>query len=179
MNWIDLAIAGVVCVGALTGARGGIIRQTGLMAGFYVSLVLAARYYGQAAGFVVTHVPAADRSVASAYALAGMTAGGTLGIGWLSRVVYASTGLPRVARLDRLAGAGLGAAWSWAVLAFAATVLLYGISFSWGASEPLRHDIDAQIEASRLIGMVRLTMPALRDLLTPWLPGGLPAPLSV
>jgi hypothetical protein len=31
---------------------------------------------------------------------------------------------------------------------------------------------------SQLTGLVQATRPALRDLIEPWLPGGLPAPLS-
>jgi hypothetical protein len=77
-----------------------------------------------------------------------------------------------------LAGAGLGVAWSWAVLAFAVTVLLYGLSFGWGAQEPLRHQVAVQLQSSQLTAAVRTTLPALRDLIEPWLPGGLPAPLS-
>ena len=96
----------------------------------------------------------------------------------MSQTVYPQGGLPRVALLDRVAGAGLGAAWSWAVVAFAVTVLLYGLSFSWGTQEPLRQQIFAQLQTSQLVGLVRTTFPGLRDLIIPWLPGGLPVPLS-
>ena len=65
------------------------------------------------------------------------------------------------------------------MVAFAVTVLLYGLSFSWGTQEPVRAQLGAQVEASRLIGVVRASLPTLRDLVVPWLPGGLPAPLSV
>src|SRR5437870_3644770 len=112
----------------------GVLRQLLLMGGVYVSLVVSARYYGDVTGFVVTHVPSADRAVASAYLLAGITAAGTLTLGWMSHQVYSSTSLPGSRVLDRIAGAGLGVAWSWAVVAFATTVLLYGLSFSWGAN---------------------------------------------
>src|SRR5437763_5896465 len=135
MNWLDLAVVGATLGGLLFGAQRGILRQGALMVGFYVSLVLAARYNGEAAGLLVARVPRADLSVASAYMLAGLTVGGTLGLGWLSQVVYNTGTLPRAPTFDRLAGAGLGVAWSWAVLAFAVTVLLYGLSFSWGAQE--------------------------------------------
>jgi uncharacterized membrane protein required for colicin V production len=178
VNWLDLTIAGALVGGLLVGAQRGVLRQGALMAAFYVSLVLAARYYSQAAGLVVAHLPQADRMVASAYMLAGITVGGTLALGWLSQVVYGDGVLLRAAWLDRLAGAGLGAAWSWAVLAFAVTVLLFGLSFGWGAHEPLRHELIAQVDTSRLAAVVRATLPALRDLIVPWLPGGLPAPLS-
>jgi uncharacterized membrane protein required for colicin V production len=177
MSWLDLAIVATMGAGILFGAQRGVLRQVALMGGFYVSLVLAAQYYSQAAGLVVTHLPHADRSLASAYALAGLTVAGTLGLGWLSHAVYAATGLPRVAALDRIGGAGLGAAWSWAVLAFALTVLLYGMSFNWGTNEVLRRDLNEQIGRSHLVGVVRGSLPAMRDLLVPWLPGGLPAPL--
>src|SRR2546427_6742888 len=136
MNWLDLTVVGALAGGLLFGAQRGILRQSALIVGFYVSLVLAARYYGQAAGLLVAYVPQADPAVASAYMLAGLTAGGTLALGWLPQVVYGRGGLSRAPLLDRLAGAGLGAAWSWAVLAFAATVLIYGLSFGWGAQEP-------------------------------------------
>jgi uncharacterized membrane protein required for colicin V production len=178
MNWLDLTVVGAVAAGLLFGAQRGILRQAALMVGFYVSLVLAARYNGEAASILVAHLPRADLSIASAYTLAGLTVGGTLGLGWLSQVVYPGWGLARAPMFDRLAGAGLGVAWSWAVLAFAMTVLLYGLSFGWGTQEPLRQEVAVQIENSRLTGVVRATLPSLRDTIQPWLPGGLPAPLS-
>jgi hypothetical protein len=178
MNWLDMAIAGGLAGGLLFGAQRGVLRQAALMLGFYVSLVLAARYYGQATGLLVDHLPHADRSLAGTYVLAGITAAGTLGVGWLSQGVYASWALPRAALVDKLAGAGLGMAWSWAVLGFSITVLVYGLSFSWGTQEPVRQRLAGQMERSQLIDTVRVTLPTLRDLIAPWLPGGLPAPLS-
>jgi len=177
MSWLDLTIVLTVLAGIFFGAQRGVLRQVALMSGFYVSMVLAAQYYSQAAGVVVTHLPGADRALASAYTLAALTIAGTLMFGWLSHAVYAATGLPRVAAMDRLGGAGLGAAWSWAVLAFALTVLLYGLNFNWGANEVLRRDMAEQMRRSQLVGLLRGTLPVLRDLLLPWLPGGLPAPL--
>jgi uncharacterized membrane protein required for colicin V production len=178
MNWIDVAVVGAVAGGLLFGAQRGILRQGALMAGFYVSLVLATRYNGPAASLLVAHLPQADLSLASAYMLAGLTVGGTLAIGCLSQVAYANWTLPRAPAFDRLAGAGLGVAWSWAVLAFALTVLLYGLSFGWGTQEPLRQRLADQMQSSRMTGLVRSTLPPLRDTILPWLPGGLPAPLS-
>lgn len=179
MNWFDGVVAIMLLGGVAFGAQRGVLRQALLMAAFYVSLLFAARYYGEAAGFVVDYLPHADRSVASAYVLAGLTAGGTLMLTWMSHQVYGSTALPRVEVVDRVAGAGLGVAWSWAVTAFAVTVLIYGLSFSWGANEALRIQLSMLLEGSSLVGAVRSTLPMLRDLLTPWLPGGLPAPLSI
>jgi hypothetical protein len=69
-------------------------------------------------------------------------------------------------------------AWSWAVVAFAVTVLVYGASFSWGAREALRVDLATQLDGSRLIGLVRWTLPILRETIAPWLPGGLPVPFA-
>lgn len=178
MSWVDLGIFGAIAAGTLVGAQRGILRQLILMAAFYVSLVAAARHYAQASDWVVAYLPQADRTVASAYALAGITAGGTLLITWVSHQVYQSTRLPRIETLDHVAGAGLGLAWSWAVVAFAVTVLAYGLTFSWGPNEPLRRQIGAAVERSQVVGAVRATLPQLRDLVTPWLPGGLPAPLT-
>src|SRR5262245_28792364 len=113
MNWLDVAVVGALVGGVLFGAERGILRQSALMVGFYVSLVLAARYNGQAAVLLVAHLPRADLTVASAYMLAGLTVGGTLGVGWLSQSAYGASALPRAPMLDRLAGAGLGVAWSW------------------------------------------------------------------
>ncbi|HEY3107311.1 MAG TPA: CvpA family protein, partial [Chloroflexota bacterium] len=113
MNWLDLTVVAAVAGGLLFGMQRGILRQGALMVGFYVSLVLAVRYYGQAAGLLIAYAPWADPAVASAYMLAGLTLAGTLALGWLPQVVYGGAGLPRVPLLDRLAGAGLGAAWSW------------------------------------------------------------------
>lgn len=178
VNWIDVSIVAAVLAGALLGAQRGILRQVALMAAFYVSLVLAARYYADASGLVVTHLRGADRSVVSAYALAGITAGGTLSLMWLWQTVYRSSYLPRIEVVDHVAGAGLGAAWSWAVVAFAVTVLGYGLSFSWGANDAMRSEIGGEVSHSQIVGAVRETVPQLRELVRPWLPGGLPAPLS-
>jgi uncharacterized membrane protein required for colicin V production len=179
MNWVDLSVFGAVAAGTLVGAQRGILRQLVLMVAFYVSLVLAARYYGPATGWVVQVVPRADRSVASAYALAGITVGGTLFLAWLSQRVYRATSLPRIALIDHVAGAGLGLAWSWAVVAFAVTVLAYGLTFSWGPNDALREQVGVALDHSQVAGAVRATLPRLRDFVTPWLPGGLPAPLSL
>jgi uncharacterized membrane protein required for colicin V production len=178
VNWFDLGIVGAVVAGTLVGAQRGILRQLLLMAAFYVSLVAAARYYGDASGWIVRVLPNADRTIASAYTLAGITAGGTLLLGWLSHQAYQSTRLPRIEVLDHVAGAGLGLAWSWAVVAFAVTVLAYGLTFSWGTNDQLRGQVDASVQRSQVVGAVRATLPQLRELVTPWLPGGLPAPLT-
>jgi uncharacterized membrane protein required for colicin V production len=177
MNWVDLGIFGAIAAGTLVGAQRGILRQLVLMAAFYVSLIAAARYYGQASNWVVSYVPNADRTIASAYALAGITVCGTLFLAWLSHQVYQSTSLPRIAVLDHVAGAGLGLAWSWAVVAFAVTVLAYGLTFSWGPNDPLRRQVGASVERSQVVGAVRTTLPHLQELVIPWLPGGLPVPL--
>jgi uncharacterized membrane protein required for colicin V production len=178
MNLVDTGIVLSLIVGLVYGAHRGVLRQILLLSAFYASLVVAARYYGEAAGFVTEHVTAADHTVASAYALAAITTAGTLGLAWLSHGVYRSTRLSRAVAFDRLAGAGLGMAWSWAVVAFAVTVLVYGASFSWGAREALRVDLAAQLDGSRLIGLVRWTLPILRETIAPWLPGGLPVPFA-
>jgi uncharacterized membrane protein required for colicin V production len=179
MNWVDLGIFGAIGAGTLVGAQRGILRQLVLVVAFYVSLVAAARYYAEASGWVVSVMPQADRTIASAYALAGITAGGTLLLAWLSHQAYRSTSLPRLRVLDQLAGAGLGMAWSWAVVAFAVTVLAYGLTFSWGPNDALRGQMAGAVARSQLVGAVRATLPQLRDLVLPWLPGGLPAPLSL
>ena len=178
VNWVDVAIVAVVLTGAWLGAQRGILRQAALIGAFYASLVFAARYYGLASGYVVAYVPQADRSVAAAYALAGITVVGTLGLTYLSHIVYSSTTLPRLALLDHLAGAGLGVAWSWAVVAFAVTVLAFGLTLSWGASDPLRREVGAQIDRSRIVALARATEPRLYELVRPWLPGGLPSVLA-
>jgi uncharacterized membrane protein required for colicin V production len=178
MNWMDLTVVGALAGGLLFGAQRGILRQSALMIGFYVSLVLAARYHASAVSLLIDYLPRADPSLASAYILAGLTVGGTLVLAGLPQFAYGGGRLTGAPMLDRLAGAGLGAAWSWAVLAFAGTVLIYGVSFGWGAQEPLRQQIVAQLAESQLSAIVRTTLPALRDLIAPWLPGGLPAPFS-
>src|SRR5262249_26211670 len=144
-----------IAFGALLGAQRGVLRQVALMAAFYVSLVLAARYYGQAAGLAVDYVARADRSIASAYALAGITTAGTLALTWLSHTVYQSTRLSRFAVVDHVAGAGLGLAWSWAVVAFGVTVLVYGLSFSWGANDLMRQQVEMTVDRSVLVQVVR------------------------
>lgn len=176
MNWLDAAIVVPAAAGLLYGAHRGVLRQVAMLAAFYASLVMAARYYAGAADLLVTYVPQADRSMAGAYALAGITAAGTLGLSWLSHSVYRSTALSRAMAFDRLAGAGLGLAWSWAVVAFAVTVLAYSATFSWGTRDAFRRDVTAQIEGSGLVGLVRGTLPVLRDIVAPWLPRGLPVP---
>ena len=178
VNWVDVVLVGLLGVGGLLGAQRGILRQGALMAAFYASLVLAARYYGAAGGVVVTYVPQADRSVASAYALAGITVMGTLTLTWLSQVVYRTTALPRIEIVDQLAGAGLGLAWSWAVVAFAVTVLAFGLTLNWGANDAFRRDVGSALDGSGVVRLARATEPTLRDLIRPWLPGGLPAPFS-
>src|SRR2546427_13304786 len=102
MNWLDLTVVGALAGGLLFGAQRGILRQSALIVGFYVSLVLAARYYGQAAGLLVAYVPQADPAVASAYVLAGLTAGGTLALGWLPQGVYGRGGVSRAPPLARV-----------------------------------------------------------------------------
>jgi uncharacterized membrane protein required for colicin V production len=178
VNPIDVGITVVFLVGAAIGAQRGVLRQVAIMAAFYASLVFAARNYGLAAEMLVTHLPHADYTIASTYTLLGITAAGTLGLAWLSRQVYQSTALPGLQLVDRLAGAGLGLVWSWAVVAFAVTILVFGLSFSWGAQEPARRQVGAAVVHSHLLEAVRSGWPRVRDLVTPWLPGGLPAPLT-
>jgi len=177
MNWMDLTVVGALAGGLLFGAQRGMLRQGALMIGFYISLVLAARYHASVVSLLIDYLPRADPSLAGAYILAGLTLGGTLVLGGLSQFGYGGGRLTSAPTFDRLAGAGLGAAWSWAVLAFAGTVLIYGVSFGWGTQEPLRQQIVSQLADSHLSALVRTSLPALRDLVTPWLPGGLPAAL--
>jgi uncharacterized membrane protein required for colicin V production len=178
VNPIDVGIVFVFLVGALIGAQRGVLRQVAIMTAFYASLVFAARNYGDVAELMVRHLPHADYAVASAYTLLGITAVGTLGLAWLSRQVYQATALPGLQLVDRLAGAGLGVVWSWAVVAFAVTILIFGLSFSWGMQEPTRRQLGAAVVQSELLGAVRSGWPRVRDLVVPWLPGGLPAPLT-
>jgi uncharacterized membrane protein required for colicin V production len=178
VNGIDVGIAFVFLSGGIIGAQRGVLRQVAIMAAFYASLVIAARNYAAVAELAVAHLPRADYAVASAYTLLGLTAVGTLGLVWLSRQVYQATTLPGMEMVDRLAGAGLGVLWSWAVVAFAVTILVFGLSFSWGSQEPTRRQIGTAVGESHLIAGVRGEWPRLRDLILAWLPGGLPAPLT-
>jgi uncharacterized membrane protein required for colicin V production len=178
VNVIDVGIVLVFVSGALIGAQRGVLRQVAIMAAFYASLVLAARNYAAVADLLVVNLPHADYDVASAYTLLGLTVVGTAGMVWLSRQVDQATALPGSQAIDRLAGAGLGVLWSWAVVAFAVTLLIYGLSFSWGTQEPSRREVTATVTRSHLLGTVREGWPRLLDLVRPWLPGGLPAPLT-
>jgi uncharacterized membrane protein required for colicin V production len=178
VNAIDVGIVLTFVTGALIGAHRGVLRQVAIMAAFYASLVFAARNYGTFAELMVEHLAGADYGVASAYTLLGLTAVGTVGMVWLSRQVYQSTTLPGIQVFDRLAGAGLGVVWSWAVIAFAITILVFGLSFPWGTQEPTRRDVGMALTHSQLIGSVRAGWPRLLELVRPWLPGGLPAPLT-
>jgi uncharacterized membrane protein required for colicin V production len=178
MNPFDLAIGTAVATGALVGAQRGVLRQVAVAAAFYASLVLAAQNYGAVAGLVHEQLPRSDYTIASAYTLMALTGLGTLVLVWLSRQVYQTTALPGLQMVDRLAGAGLGVLWAWAVVAFALTVVLYGLGFSWGAQEPLRREVAGALVKSELVGTARASWPGVRDSITPWLPGGLPAPLA-
>jgi uncharacterized membrane protein required for colicin V production len=178
MNPIDLAIGTAVAAGAVIGAQRGVLRQVAVAAAFYASLVLAAQNYGAVADLLVEQLPRADYTIASAYTLMGLTIVGTLVLVWLSRQVYQSTALPGLQVVDRVAGAGLGVLWAWAVVAFALTVLLYGLSFPWGQQEPVRRQVAGALVRSELVGVARSGWPRVRDSIGGWLPGGLPAPLA-
>src|SRR5581483_1806532 len=65
-----------------------------------------------------------------------------------------------------------------AVVAFAVTVLAFGLTLSWGTSDPLRREVGAQIDRSRIVALARATEPRLYELVRPWLPGGLPSVLA-
>jgi uncharacterized membrane protein required for colicin V production len=178
MNPVDLFIGLAVASGALMGAQRGVLRQVLVAAAFYSSLVIAAQQYGVVAQLLVEQLPHADHAIASGYTLVGLTAMGTFVLVWLSRQVYRSTALPGLQLFDRLAGAGLGILWAWAVIGFALTVSLYGLGFSWGAQEPLRRDLAGALVRSELVGTARASWPQLRDSVAAWLPGGMPAPLT-
>jgi uncharacterized membrane protein required for colicin V production len=178
MNAVDLVIGAVVLTGALLGAQRGVLRQVAVAAAFYASLVVSAQNYGAIADMLIEQLPRVDYTIASTYTLVGLTVLGTFVLVWLSQQVYRTTALPGLQVVDRLAGASLGVLWAWAVVAFALTVALYGISFPWGSQEPLRRDVAGALVHSELVGTARLSWPQLRDSLAPWLPGGLPAPLT-
>jgi uncharacterized membrane protein required for colicin V production len=178
MNPVDLFIGLAMGSGALLGAQRGVLRQVLVAAAFYSSLVLAAHQYGVVAQLLVERVPNADHAVAGAYTLVALTAAGTFVLVWLSRQVYRSTALPGLQLFDRLAGAGLGILWAWAVIGFALTIALYGLAFSWGAQDPLRREVAGALVRSELVGVARAGWPQLRDSVAVWLPGGLPAPLT-
>lgn len=178
MNAVDLAIGAVVLAGALMGAQRGVLRQVAIAAAFYASLVVSAQNYGAIAEVLVEQLPRSDYTIASTYTLVGLTAIGTFVLVWLSQQVYRTTALPNLQVVDRLAGAGLGVLWAWAVVAFALTVALYGLTFTWGTQEPLRREVAGALVESELVGTARSSWPGLRDSLVPWLPGGLPAPLT-
>jgi len=178
MNPVDLFIGLAMGSGALMGAQRGVLRQILVAAAFYSSLVIAAQQYGVIADLLVQQVPHADHAIAGAYTLAGLTALGTFVLVWLSRQVYRSTALPGLQLFDRLAGAGLGILWAWAVIGFTLTVALYGLAFTWGAQEPLRREVASTLVRSELVGTARASWPQLRDSVAGWLPGGMPAPLT-
>jgi uncharacterized membrane protein required for colicin V production len=178
MNPVDLFIGLAMASGALMGAQRGVLRQVLVAAAFYSSLVLAAQQYGAVSQLLVEQLPHADHAVAGAYTLVGLTGVGTFVLVWLSRQVYRSTALPGLQLFDRLAGAGLGILWAWAVIGFALTVALYGLGFSWGTQEPLRREVAGALVRSQLVGTARAGWPQLRDSLAGWLPGGVPAPLA-
>lgn len=170
VNPVDVGVVVVLAAGGLVGASRGMLRQMGLMAAFYASLVLAALNNDTIAAVWIAFQPRADYAVASTYAMVAITLLGTLGLLWLSREVYRTSDAPEPSGLDRLAGAGLGLVWSWAALALALALAAQLLAIGWGAGEPARREAAAQLSRSLLVGVVRVGSPWLRDAVGSWLP---------
>lgn len=178
MGYLDAAAVGCALLGVTIGAQRGLLRQVALMVSFYAALVVAAAHSVEVAWLVRALLPRADASIAALYGLVAITLFGTCGLAWLFSQAYQATALAGWRLPDRVIGALLGLVLAWTIAGFLLTVVLHGLSFSWGSHDATRVAARAAVERSPTVALARLTWPHLRDGVAPWVPGGLPAPLT-
>lgn len=60
MNWIDIAIIGLICIGVISGARKGFVASITSIACMLISIVVAKTYYKVLSMFLLTNTPLKD-----------------------------------------------------------------------------------------------------------------------
>jgi uncharacterized membrane protein required for colicin V production len=175
VNGVDLVLAAALVVGLAIGLTQGLIRQSLSLLALYLSLVLAAQYYPYIANNLRFWI-GNNSTVNGAVALAATFVVMALILNGLTHYVYRQTGVPALAWADRLAGAGLGFVWSWAIAGLALTVIAFATGASWQSWEDNRQTITLALNHSSLAHMVSALLPHLYQTMRPWLPLGIPAP---
>lgn len=175
VNVVDLVLAAVLILGLLVGMAQGLIRQMLIMLASYMALIVAAQYYphiGRSLGPWIGG-DSASRGIIALVSTFGVMAAI---LNWLTYYVYRQTSLPSLAWGDRVAGAGLGLIWGWALAGLGLVIVNFATSLPWQAWEPDRVAFTTLLSRSTLAPFVTGLLPHLFSTMRPWLPLGLPAP---
>lgn len=177
-NWIDALILLVLAFGLAIGYAQGLLRQIFGIAALYIAMVLAAQYFFAVAGFIRSIFTNAPIRIVNAVGFFIILIAIVTLINFLAADAYRSTRLEIFPLLDNLGGSALGLMTQFIFIIVAIPVLAFATSEPLPYLEPTRILIVQGLEGSRFVPVFVALKPVLLNVLSPWLPGGLPAILS-
>ncbi len=178
-SWIDLLILSLLVVGLGVGYAQGLVRQIMGLAALYIATILAAQYFFIVAGWVHLVFTNAPVRIANAFAFFSILITVVTLINFLATDAYGTIRLEMFPLLDTFGGSILGLATMFIVIVVALPVLAFATSEPLPYLEPTRILIVDGLGMSRLVPLFAALKPRLLDALAPWLPGGLPAILTL
>ena len=176
---VDIIIGFVLLGGVTLGLAQGVIRQVFFLASVYFGMVLSAQYYQLAGRGLALIIPGGTIRGYSVVGLLLVFVVVVVIINSLCYLCYRHTGLPLVARLERVAGAGLGLLSAWLFASLLVTAADFGLSLPVAGLESAQSVALRMMSNSLLVPTLHQSMPALFETIRPWVPAGLPAPFSV
>jgi uncharacterized membrane protein required for colicin V production len=178
-NWIDIVIVLAVSLGVVLGLSQGIVRQVMAMFALYVSTALASQYYRFFASGLADFFPDSLAAARNGIAMAVIFVVSFVVLNWLSYGMYPTTRFDTLVWLDQMGGAIFGLVWIVFVTGLGIAVTNYAISGLYSTWEPTRQGFEMLVAHSDLSGPVLWTLPLMYQVVSPWLPNGLPAPFLI
>jgi len=178
VNGLDLVICAALGGGFLAGWHRGLVRQLLDLAGFYVSLVLAAQYHRVIADWVMSVVPYAPWVAVDTFVFLFLLTAVMLVFTWVGYQIYTDTHIAFIALFDGLMGAVFGVLTVALEVVIGLSLLRFVLSVNWFDLESWRQLVLSAFTGSTLEPVFTATAPIIYVLIRPWLPAGLPALLT-
>jgi len=179
MTWLDFVILLAILGFMGLGFAQGLIRRLIDLASLYLGLVVAALYGPRVSRFVETTLGPSETPGREALIFLGLVAIVVVGLNTAGYLTYRETGLPFSGTVDRLSGlvAGLVTGMVW--ILFSLLLIHFLIQVPWPAYDGVRKFFADAWRGSLLVPFFSQGVPLISFLVTPWLPAGLPAILSM
>jgi uncharacterized membrane protein required for colicin V production len=176
INLADIAIILVLMSGMILGFSQGMIRQLIGLGVLYIAAVLATQYYPPLAHWLnmILKSNAPMRAI-DGIAFFSVAIPVTLVLNYLSYDTYKTTRLQMFPVLDRFGGLLLGLVSIIVIISLTVPIFIFMLNEPWVSNDTLRIAMRDSIQSSQLAKYSELIKPPLVSIISPWLPGSIPA----
>lgn len=176
INLADIAIILVLMSGMVLGFSQGLIRQLIGLGVLYIAAVLATQYYPPLAHWLNTMLKSNTPTRAvDGIAFFSVAVPVTLVLNYLSYDTYKTTYLRKFPVLDRFGGLLLGFISIVVVISLTVPILVFMLNEPWVSNDTLRIAMRDGMQYSQLAKYSELVKPSLVSIISPLLPGSIPA----